>query len=243
MSDNFENGFFWELYKDLERQFQSFLEYVPYLEYNENVYSFKLLNLILSIGGHIDSAFKEMARYPQFSNNEECQKILDNMKESEENIKKGKTPKTIGISLCLRAFEKEYKLSKRRVKFKCLPKREDVTPFKPYNPRTKAPEWWEIYNGLKHDVSLNIQKANLRNTRDALAAAFLLNVSHKPAAIRLYDYNIMKPQLRKGNELAKVQAPIGNSRKTVMDMLENQGILPGFTETPLFIFNHWIAWK
>lgn len=48
--DKFGNGIFWELYKDLERQFQTFLEYTPYLEGNENVYSFKLLNLILSIG-------------------------------------------------------------------------------------------------------------------------------------------------------------------------------------------------
>jgi len=36
--DNFENGIFWELYKDLERQFQDFLEYVPYLSGNEKAY-------------------------------------------------------------------------------------------------------------------------------------------------------------------------------------------------------------
>jgi len=48
IEDNFEKGIFWELYKDLERQFQNFLEYVPYLPGNETVYSFKLLNLILS---------------------------------------------------------------------------------------------------------------------------------------------------------------------------------------------------
>ena len=37
----FENGGFWEYYKDLERQFEEFLEYVPYLEENENTSFFR----------------------------------------------------------------------------------------------------------------------------------------------------------------------------------------------------------
>ena len=61
--DNFQKGIFWEIYTDLEKQFQNFLEYVPYITENEKVVSFKLLNLIQSIGGHVDSTFKEMAKY------------------------------------------------------------------------------------------------------------------------------------------------------------------------------------
>jgi hypothetical protein len=37
--DYFENGIFWELYRDLESQFQNYFGYVPYLPRNENVYS------------------------------------------------------------------------------------------------------------------------------------------------------------------------------------------------------------
>ena len=59
-TDNFRNGYFWELYTDLEHQLRDFLEYVPYLPGNEDIYSFRLLNLILSIGGHVDSTLKEM---------------------------------------------------------------------------------------------------------------------------------------------------------------------------------------
>src|SRR3990170_89055 len=62
----FENGGFWESYKDLERQFEDFLVYVPYLKGNEEAYSFRLANLILSIGAHIDSALKEIAKYSTF---------------------------------------------------------------------------------------------------------------------------------------------------------------------------------
>lgn len=187
--DNFEKGVFWELYKDLERQFENFLEYVPYLEGNESVYSFKLLNLLLGIGGHVDSAFKEMARYPEFSGNDDCKKILDLLKESEESIKEGKAPKTVPIWLSLRAFEKEYELSQKKIMFKRIPEREDVIPFTPSDLKTKAPEWWEIYNSLKHDVGENLPKANLKNTLYALAGAFLLNVIHIPAILKFIEFD------------------------------------------------------
>lgn len=49
--DKFEKGYFWELYIDLERQFRAFLTYVPYLKGNEKTYSYRLLSMILSIGG------------------------------------------------------------------------------------------------------------------------------------------------------------------------------------------------
>jgi len=224
--DNFEKGIFWELYKDLERQFENFLEYVPYLEGNENVYSFKLLNLILSIGGHVDSAFKEMTRYPGFSDHDECKQILKLLKESDENIKEGKAPKTVPIWLSLKAYEKEYQLSKRRVIFKRLPEREDVTPFKPHNPKTNAPKWWEIYNGLKHDVGVNIKDANLQTTLNALAGAFLLNVIHTPAILRLNDYGILK---------CHIGAII--PRKLLERKLREKQKVLGFVETPLFIYD------
>jgi hypothetical protein len=49
----FENRGFWEYYKDLERQFENFLNYVPYLKDNESTYSFRLANILLGIGAHI----------------------------------------------------------------------------------------------------------------------------------------------------------------------------------------------
>ena len=173
--DNFESGIFWELYKDLERGFQDFLEYVPYLPGNEIVYSFKLLNLILSIGGHVDSAFKEMVRYPKFSGDDYCKEILTKVKEKE----------TVPITLPLKAFEKIYKLSEKTVISKFSPEREKVTPFKPRSARAQSPKWWKTYNDTKHDVGVNLKEANLQTARDALAGAFLLNVIHIPGTLRL----------------------------------------------------------
>lgn len=235
--DNFEKGIFWELYLDLERQFQNFLEYVPYLPENETVHSFKLLNLILAIGGHVDSAFKEMARYRGFANNVECQKILEKLKKSERNVQAGKAPFTVPITLPLKGFEKEDKLSMRKVMFKRSPEEKDITPFKPYNHETRAPEWWEIYNGLKHDVSINLRKANLQTTVQALAGAFLLNAIHIPSVLRLFNSGVLKiefePEATGGIYFREIATP-----EWVQQEYEEKRKLPTYLETPLFIYDY-----
>jgi len=222
--DNFENGIFWELYLDLERQFQNFLEYVPYLPDNEKTYSFKLLNLILSIGGHVDSAFKEMARYPKFSANDACKKILEKVKKKQ----------TVPITLPLKAFEMEYKLSEKTILFKRLPERQNVTPFNPRSSRAQSPAWWKIYNGIKHDVGVNIKEANLQATRDALASAFLLNVIHIPAVLRLFEYNVYKISYLSPKQ---VLSPIKTAKDILKGWLEKKEGVKGYVETALFIYD------
>lgn len=184
----FENGGFWEYYKDLERQFENFLEYVPYLEGNENTYSFRLANLILAIGAHIDSAFKQIANYPEFI----TKYPLILKKEDGTPIKP-----TIWN---YHPLAEEYDLSHKQVTFKCLPEREYVVPFAQYL-KTKdkigkdcinCPDWWNVYNKVKHEFSDNFKEANLKNVRDTLAGAFLLNVIHIPAALRLFNYGLFK---------------------------------------------------
>lgn len=226
MNDNFETGIFWELYKDLERQFENYLEYVPYLKDtpggirpkgNERVYSFKLLSLILSVGGHIDSVFKEMARYRNFKD-ADCKRICGQIR------KKIREKKTVSIYLPIEAFEKEYDLSQRHVIFKCLPQREVITPFA--SGRNIVPKWWTYYNGLKHDLSINLKKANLRNLRDALAGAFILNVVHVPALFRLNEYGALKPKYG-SNKFAK----------TELEAVTNNSKPYATVETNLFIYD------
>lgn len=232
--DKFGSGIFWELYKDLERQFQNFLEYVPYIDENENVFSFKLVNLILSIGGHVDSAFKEMARYKGFADNADCQEIVKKLRSSEKKVKIGKAPETVSISLSLRAFEREYNLSKRKVIFKRLPEAEEITPYEPHNPKTNAPQWWEIYNGLKHDVSIHIKQANLKNTLHALASAFLLNVIHYSAALRLFEHNISKISYLSPKQVLSPTKKVGD---IFLEWFEKRK-LEGSVETALFIYDY-----
>lgn len=233
--DKFEMGIFWELYKDLERQFENFLEYVPYLEQNENTCSFKLLHLLLSVGGHVDSAFKEMARCPSFHANRYCKKIFEKLKQSEENVMKGEPPIPISIKLSLKAFEEEYKLSRRKVIFKRVPENKEVTPFKPYNPRTSAPMWWDVYNRLKHDVSLKIKEANLQTALNALAGAFILNVNHSPAVVWLLESGFLKVSLRGVGRVGKF---VTTKERLITFIKDRQMMTVGYAETPLFIYDY-----
>lgn len=235
----FENGGFWEYYKDLERQFEDFLQYIPYLDNNEGVCSFRLVNLLLGIGGHVDSAFKEMAFYRKFSRNEKCKEIRQKVKETRKRIKVGQSPRIVKIEECLSAFETEYKLSARQVIFKRLPERDVVIPFCPYNKKTKAPKWWDIYNGLKHDFGNTFEKANLQVTRNALAGAFLLNAIHEPAILRLNDYGILKwpPQPIEGEFAGEFDYALTRVPRHVLEeMLERNQSLWSFVETSLFIY-------
>jgi hypothetical protein len=186
----FENGGYWEYYKDLERQFENFLEQVPYLEGNEDTYSFRLANLILAIGAHIDSALKEIAEYSFFSS--KYPNMLNPKIEKGRNKGKPKNP----VITDYYPISEEYKLPEEVVIFKCLPDRENVLPFKEYQKsgKKKIPYWWTAYNKIKHKFSKNFKKATLKTVRDALAAAFLLNVIHGPAADRLAEYRLVKPK-------------------------------------------------
>lgn len=229
----FENGGFWEYYKDLERQFESFLEYVPYLDGNEETYSFRLASLILAIGAHVDSAFKEIAIYPKFSRR--YPKLL-------QKIVTGKPKKpTIGDYLVL---AEECKLPQRKVLFKCLPEPQEIMPFQQYEKvgnSLRTPVWWGVYNGIKHEFKKNFGKANLQNTRNALAGAFLINVIHKPAILRLNEYGVLKwpPQPLEGTLAEEYEhALIRMPTHTLEKMLETNQSLWGFVETSLFIYDY-----
>ena len=225
----FENGGFWEYYRDLERQFENYLDYVPYLKGNENTYSFRLANIILAIGAHIDSAFKEIAKYTvRFGKYPE---ILN------QKTKRGKHRKPTMKDYY--PISEEYNLTEEFVTFKCLPDRENVTPFEQYNRKSEEnyPYWWTDYNKIKHNFSDSFKKATLQTVRDALAGAFLLNVIHEPAADRFRRYKLLIPKY----------APRGYQQ--IYDKFRGRSIQPVFVsdlssvdpyriETPLFIYDY-----
>ena len=132
----------------------------------------------MAIGAHIDSAFKEMARYEfeDSSENDLCKEIL-----GRASAKQGIVKSAVKI------FDDIYNITTKKVMFKCLPERKPIKPF-----GGEQLEWWDFYNDVKHEVRFNLRKANLRNVRDSLAGAFLLNVIHIPGTIRLRNYGVIK---------------------------------------------------
>jgi len=231
----FENGGFWEYYKDLERQFEDFLEYVPYIDKNESVCSFRLVNLILSIGGHVDSAFKRMAFYRGFNRgHEEIKRIREKVKRSRESIKRGGPPIMVSFRENFQAFEEEYGISKEKIIFKRLPMRELVQPFKPHNPVTNAPKWWIVYNGAKHDFAESFERASLSMAKDALAGAMLLNIRHTPGVRRLFDSGLLRVAWAdKFQGEPACECMKWKIAKTCLG--ENS---PFFVETPIFRYNY-----
>ena len=219
---DFENGGFWEYYKDLERQFESFLDYVPYLKVNENTYSFRLANILLGIGGYIDSAFKEMARSKMFADIEACKEIL----------KRAEDKSGIIVS-AVHAFDEIYEIRSKKVIFKCLPERIPITPFE-----GDKPEWWDFYNDIKHDITPSFSKANLKNVRDALAGAFLLNVIFEPSISRLDKHGIVKDKYpMKGHRKEHIFSRgkfIGNNVTHLNPDYSDVCLI----ETPIFIYEY-----
>lgn len=126
--------------------------------------------------------------------------------------------------------------------FKKLEGRQIITPFKPCNPKTKAPDWWDIYNGLKHNLGVNFKEANLKNTLNALGGAFLLNVTHEPSILRLFKYGVLKVEhsVSHGSPLEAISLsepflPTKDHEKALQWKLENKKEFKGIVETPLFL--------
>jgi hypothetical protein len=143
---------------------------------------------MVNIGAHIDSAFKEIIKHQFFSN-------FPNM--LTPTYSNGQ-PRFHNIHDFYPVSE-EYDLPSRKVTFKRLPKREDIFPFRDYiRPNNGLPHWWNNYNNIKHHFDRCFKEATLETVRDALAGAFLLNVIHKPARKRLFDYGLLTPKYQQG---------------------------------------------
>lgn len=221
----FELGLMWAVYHDMEKIFLNFLEYVPLASDHSKVYSYKLLHLMLQIGGYIDTSFKEMATHSSFDGNEKCKAI------------RGKAVKreTVGIDLAREAFEPIYHLSSRLVLVKSPAYLARViierwSPFVEFK-EGKSPKWWKAYNEVKHDWLANLEQANVRNTLYALASAFLLNVVHEPSILALTQWGHVKT-LGTAEQQAvspEIVHKILNGKRPLKDT-------PVAVETPLFIW-------
>ena len=235
---NFKNGGFWEYYKDLERQFEDFLVYIPYLEKNEKACSFRLVNILLGICSHIDSAIKEIAFYEEFNGIDKWKKIRKIVVENRTKIEQGKIPSGPSFKMCLEALEYSYCVSTKEVTFKRLPNGKIIKPYEPFNQKTQAPFWWDIYNHTKHDLHEYFEKVTLKQTRDALAGAFLLNVIFEPATYRLAEYGLVKYKYSRVGHVEKALTFYRGKCMKFKGVIEPDYAFDCIIETPLFIYEY-----
>lgn len=180
------------------------------------------------MGAHIDSALKEICKYPKFS--KKYPKIKERIEKNKATI------------LDYYPIAEEYCLSERKVGFKRLSKPETIMPFESYikiENDKKTPYWWTVYNQVKHKFSDNFQKANLENVKNALAGAFLINVIHKPAIKKLVMLGVAK-SIRQTMPVMYDSVVLDTSSyvSNIDNILVNTIYPPFFVETDLFFFNY-----
>ena len=92
-----------------------------------------------------------------------------------------------------------------------------VTPWSEWN-NGRNPEWWQAYNGIKHERHNNYALANLKNAIDAVAGLFV-------AVLYLYHNELQANQLQPWSKMLSLD-PAWNSR--IRNDLRPGYILPDF---------------
>lgn len=125
-------------FQGLEIQLQSCMDYIPFVEGNEDVVSPKFIPIIMEACSLIDSIFKHMASEPAERNNlKKYSDMYESVLSLEENI-------SLFLGSPIRA----------------------LTPFAEWTKH--QPEWWGAYNALKHDRLRNDNAATFNNAVMAL---------------------------------------------------------------------------
>jgi len=235
VATTFMDGFFWNNFKSMEQDFLRFLEYTPYCVMNDEMYSPKLTGLLLQIGGYIDSAFKEMARFFTFTEVKSYKIKRGVLTEKLER----KAVKDI-IDYCA-VFEGIYDLSNNshgdliaKLDFGL----QHLRPFEKFA-GAKSPEWWTAYNKVKHEYSAEFDRANIKNVLNGLAGAFLLNALHYPSIELLWKLGYLEAGSRVGEtgfqNIMHHKGAFNEYMKVAVSNLSplNLGIR---IETPLFLY-------
>jgi hypothetical protein len=190
----FKVGYHVDRYYELEEDFLKVLKYMPLEIYNtsearEMATSTNLADLLLRIGSNIDIVFRKMimSKYNDIYVNK-LTKI------NEQRIRDGKRPRN-DVDLKFNDYIEMDAISKLSdYKVTVIQTGESLNPFKEWKNRG-VPIWWSGYNQVKHHATLD--KANLDNVIQALAALFLLICMNKHSIKMLnYGYLCINPQFK-----------------------------------------------
>jgi hypothetical protein len=166
----------WNTYLDLESEMLDFLRYVPLVENHFEVFSPKLAALIFQVGPEVTNAFNLLAgntdAYKKmdsmFEGGGALEKALNALWQEETNRKSARRPQSLSYNYyCV--FLNQHGYNKpRNAKVKLID--NPSTVLNPFN--EQCPNWWKIYNGLKHDKYENLGNATLFEALNSLGALF-----------------------------------------------------------------------
>ena len=140
----------WRLFLDLEVELVALSRYLEFNEQNFDAYSMRLASLLLSAGSEVDVVAKLL-----------CKKLLPTSKP--RHI--GDYGRTIGSRI-----PEVGKFTVHMPKFGL-----SLNPWESWGGSSrKSPDWWKCHNQVKHERNKHYNKANLKNTLNAVSGLFVL---------------------------------------------------------------------
>lgn len=178
MSSPFARGLAWYRYRGLEEEFINATKYFPFEKSFEQIWSEFFSDLLSKVGSSIDGFFRNM--------------LDDNRFDSYPHVPELKSSrKRRNINYFREFFDPIYQLSTVEVQTDYgLTNYGTCRPFEGFldEENNKIPKWWDSYNHVKHGWYVNIREATLKNTIEALAGLFVLNILHKETQEYLIRY-------------------------------------------------------
>lgn len=160
-----------KMFHNIEGYVRDFLDYVPLNHNHLEIYSLKLVTIILEVGPELINSFDLAVSVCRLGVRElihpDLRRDREELREKEKKLRKRKKSLTFNHYYCFLDKYETPKLSRAVVKLRGF----DVfmMPFE-----KPGPEWWENYNLLKHDKYSNLKAATLRTALKASGALFWL---------------------------------------------------------------------
>jgi len=167
MIDPFRRGIAWYKYKRLESDFIDATLYFPFEKGYKEIWSEHFSDLIVKIGNSVDSFFRTMLKDRLFDSYSHVSALKRSRRKRD-------------ITYFRDFFEPIYQLSGVEVDiaYGLTFYEKNRCPFKEFS-SNRIPDWWTSYNRVKHEWFDRIKDATLKNTIEALAGLFVLNILHK----------------------------------------------------------------
>ena len=207
---------FWGGYERLESDLILITETIPLVKNHLLCpWSPKFHDLMSKIYNSYEDIFGAMITYPEY-----------------EDARKKVKRKRKDIRYYRELLEPVHSLSSKRV----LVKAEGIGEIQPFlqfaNVKNPVPNWWIAINKVRHEwfVGENYKRANLKNTLEAMAGLFLLNVMNKPSRIKLANLGVIKCA-----ELVSVHK--GFWKEILVSLKRGFSLWKFQAETQLFILN------
>lgn len=218
----FSVGETYEQYQIIEQDFIDFIKIVPLNnENNQCVYSPVLRDIIIRCCVQIELFFKEWCKF--YCTN----KVFENQLKLYNTIDK-KTNSIRGARNW--NFRDYYTLKENFIKFRPIHVRDlnaDIEPFKSWTSSDNIPEWWDVYNSIKHDGLNSKSKVTLKIALESLAALFTLHCCNQHTNEYLKQYSSLKASYRFGKirlKIDQITTPLDSKRYLFKDVCSSAGL-------------------